>query len=152
MDKRFFSRILIILGVVAVLVLWLLKELPATANLFGWYSVAWAATIFSGVVGLKFLLDGIFMGSTGVISRKFLILLGTVCLIFGFICLTSAIVIPENIIMPIIAIAIAGAIFLGILVTGARKWDGADNQRVGYKNYHQRKAEEERAEKKAEQK
>ena len=152
MDKRFFSRILIILGVVAVLVLWLLKELPATANMFGWYSVAWAATIFSGVVGLKFLLDGIFMGSTGVISRKLLILLGTVCLIFGFICLTSAIVIPENIIMPIIAIAIAGAIFLGILVTGARKWDGADNQRVGYKNYHQRKAEEEKAEKKAEKK
>ena len=152
MDKRFISRVLIILGVVAVLVLWLLKELPATADMFGWYSTAWAATIFSGVVGAKFLLDGIFMGSKGVISRKLLILLGTACLIFAFICLTSAIVIPENIVMPIIAIAVAGAIFLGLLVTGARKWDGADNQRVGYKNYHQRKAEEEKAEKKAEKK
>ena len=152
MDKRFISRVLIILGVNAVLVLWLLKEIPATANMFGWYSVAWAATIFSGVVGLKFLLDGIFMGSKGVISRKLLILLGTACLIFAFICLTSAIVIPENIVMPIIAIAAAGAIFLGILVTGARKWDGADNQRVGYKNYYQRKAEEEKTAKKAEQK
>ena len=129
MDKRFISRVLIILGVVAVLVLWLLKELPATADMFGWYSTAWAATIFSGVVGAKFLLDGIFMGSKGV-----------------------AITIPENIVMPIIAIAVAGAIFLGLLVTGARKWDGADNQRVGYKNYHQRKAEEEKAEKKAEKK
>ena len=148
MDKRFISRVLIILGVVAVLVLWLLKELPATADMFGWYSTAWAATIFSGVVGAKFLLDGIFMGSKGVISRKLLILLGTVCLIIAFICLTFAITIPENIVMPIIAIAVAGAIFLGLLVTGARKWDGADNQRVGYKNYHQRKAEEEKAEKK----
>lgn len=147
MDKRFFSRILIVLGVVAVLVLWLLKELPATAEMFSWYSVAWAATIFSGVVGAKFILDGIFMGSKGVISRKFTILLGAVCLIFAFICLTSAIVIPENIVMPIIAIIIAAAVFLGLLVTGARKWDGADNQRVGYKNYHQRKAEEEKAEK-----
>ena len=152
MDKRFISRVLIILGVVAVLVLWLLKELPATADIFGWYSTAWAATIFSGVVGAKFLLDGIFMGSKGVISRKLLILLGTVCLIIAFICLTFAITIPENIVMPIIAIAVAGAIFLGLLVTGARKWDGADNQRVGYKNYHQRKAEEEKAEKKAEKK
>ena len=152
MDKRFISRVLIILGVVAVLVLWLLKELPATADMFGWYSTAWAATIFSGVVGAKFLLDGIFMGSKGVISRKLLILLGTVCLIIAFICLTFAIAIPENIVMPIIAIAVAGAIFLGLLVTGARKWDGADNQRVGYKNYHQRKAEEEKAEKKAEKK
>ena len=148
MDKRFFSRILIILGVVAVLVLWLLKEIPATAEMFSWYSVAWGATILSGVVGLKFLLDGIFMGSNGVISRKFLILLGAVCLIGAFLCLTSAIVIPNNLIMPIIAVALAGAIFLGIMVTGARKWDGADNQRVGYKNYHQRKAEEEKAEKK----
>ena len=148
MDKRFFSRILIILGVVAVLVLWLLKEIPATAEMFSWYSVAWGATILSGVVGLKFLLDGIFMGSKGVISRKFLILLGAVCLIGAFLCLTSAIVIPNNLIMPIIAVALAGAIFLGIMVTGARKWDGGDNQRVGYKNYHQRKAEEEKAEKK----
>lgn len=152
MDKRFFSRVLIILGVIAVLVLWLLKELPATASMFGWYSTAWAATIFSGVVGAKFLLDGIFMGSKGVISRRLLIILGTVCLAFAFICLTFAIAIPENIVLPIIAIAVAGAIFLGLLVTGARKWDGADNQRVGYKNYHQRKAEEEKAEKKAEQK
>ena len=151
-DKRFISRILVALGVVAVLVLWLLKELPATAGMFGWYSVAWAATIFAGVVGLKFLLDGIFMGSKGVISRKLLILLGTACLVVAFIALTFAIVIPNNIVLPIIAIALAGAIFLGILVTGGRKWDGADNQRVGYKNYHQRKAEEEKAEKKAGQK
>ena len=148
MDKKFFSRILIILGVVAVLVLWLLKEIPATAEMFSWYSVAWGATIFSGVVGLKFLLDGIFMGSKGVISRKFLILLGTAFLIGSFLCLTSAIVIPNNLVMPIIAVALAGAIFLGIIVTGARKWDGGDNQRVGYKNYHQRKAEEEKAEQK----
>lgn len=147
MDKRFFSRILIILGVVAVLVLWLLKEIPATAEMFSWYSVAWGATILSGVVGLKFLLDGIF--GQGVISRKFLILLGAVCLIGAFLCLAQSVgVIPNNLIMPIIAVALAGAIFLGIMVTGARKWDGADNQRVGYKNYHQRKAEEEKAEKK----
>lgn len=148
MDKRFFSRILIVLGIVAVLVLWLLKELPATADMFAWYSVAWGATIFAGVVGVKFLLDGIFMGSKGVISRKLLILLGAGCLVIALLCLTSAIFISKNIIMPIIAIIIAGAVFLGIVVTGARKWDGGDNQRVGYKNYHQRKAEEEKAEKK----
>ena len=137
-----------ILGVLAVLVLWLLKEIPATADIFGWYSLAWAATIFAGVVGAKFILDGIFMGSKGVISRKFNILLGAVCLIVALLCMTSELIIPNKIVVPVIAIIVAAAIFLGILVTGARKWDGADNQRVGYKNYHQRKAEAEKAEQK----
>ena len=148
MDKRFFSRILIVLGVVAVLVLWLLKELPATAGMFGWYSLAWAATIFAGVVGAKFILDGVFMGSKGVISRKFSILLGAACLVVALLSLTAEIFIADNIVIPIIAIIVAAAIFLGILVTGGRKWDAGDNQRVGYKNYHQRKAEAEKSERK----
>ena len=30
------------------------------------------------------------------------------------------------------------------LITGGKKWDEGDNHKVGYKNYYQRKAEEER--------
>lgn len=148
MDKKFFSRILIPLAVLAVLVLWLLKEIPGTADAFAWYSTAWGVTIFLGVVGVKYLLDGIFMRSKGPIARKFTIIVAAVYLIGAFICLTSAIAIPENIVIPIIAIAIAAALLIGLMVTGGRKWDAGDNQSVGYKNYHQRKAEEEKAAKK----
>ena len=133
------------LGAVIVAVLWLLKELPATKDAFAWYSVAWGVTIYLGVIGLKYLLDGIFMRSKGVISRKFTILVGVGFLVLAFLCLTFEIAIPGNLIAPIIAIAFAAAILLGLLVTGGRKWDAGDNQTVGYKNYHQRKAEEEKA-------
>ena len=36
------------------------------------------------------------------------------------------------------------AIVLGIIGTGGKKWDTADNQKAGYKNYHQIKEEEEK--------
>lgn len=144
MDKKFFSRMLMPLALMAVLVLWLLKEIPATAGNFAWYSLAWGVTIFFGVTGIKYLLDGIFMRSKGVIARRLTILAGAGILVLTLICLTSAIAIPNNLIAPIIAIIFATAIVIGLMVTGARKWDAGDNQSVGYKNYHQRKAEEER--------
>lgn len=147
MDKKFFSRILLPLAVLVVAVMWLLQVIPATADYFSWFSLAWTGTILLGVAGLKYLLDGIFTGSKGVISRRLTIIAGAVILVMALICLTFAIAIPENYIAPIICIVIAAAIFLGLLVTGGRKWDTADNQKAGYKNYHQRKAEEEKAEK-----
>ena len=150
MDKRFFSRILIPLAVVAVLVLWLLKELPATANVFAWYTLNWGVTIFLGVIGVKYLLDGIFMRSKGVIARRMTIIGAAVFLVGAFVCLTFSIAMPDQIVVPIIAIIVAAALLIGIVVTGGRKWDAGDNQSVGYKNYHQRKAEEEKAAKQAE--
>lgn len=157
MDKRFFSRILLPLALVVVVALWLVQVIleefaPDQADVMAWYSLSWAATIFLGIAGVKYLLDGILMRSKGVIARKLNIIAGAVILVLAFICLTSAIAIPHNIIAPIIAMILAAAIFIGILVTGARKWDAGDNQSVGYKNYHQRKAEEEAKAKKAEHK
>ncbi|MCM1404313.1 MAG: hypothetical protein NC133_02310 [Prevotella sp.] len=148
MDKRWFSRLLLPLAVLVVAVFWLLKVIPATTDVFDWYTLSWAATILLGVAGLKFLLDGIFMHSKGVIARRLTIIAGAVILVLALICLTSAIAIPDNLVAPIIAIILAAALVLGILVTGARQWDAGDNQRVGYKNYYQRKAEEDKAEKK----
>ena len=39
---------------------------------------------------------------------------------------------------------------LGILITGGKKWDEGDNHKAGYKNYYQRKEEEEKAKRKEE--
>ena len=39
---------------------------------------------------------------------------------------------------------LCAGIVLGVLVTGGKKWDEGDNQKVGYKTYRERKAEEEK--------
>lgn len=152
MDKKILSRIFLPFVLVILVGLWGAKVIlanyyPAQAGMLAWYSLSWAATFFLAAAGLKYLLDGIFMRSKGVIARRMTIIAGGVMLVLALICLTSAIALPRNIIAPIIAIIFAVAVFIGILVTGGRKWDGGDNQRVGYKNYYQRKAEEEKAEK-----
>lgn len=153
MDKKFFSRIFIPFVLVVLAGLWGAKVIlanyyPNQANLLAWYSLSWAVTIFLAATGLKYLLAGILMRSAGVIARRMTIIAGSVMLVLALICLTSAIALPRNIIAPIIAIILTLGVFVGILVTGGRKWDGADNQKVGYKNYYQRKAEAEKAEKK----
>jgi hypothetical protein len=65
-------------------------------------------------------------------------------LVVTLLSIASAIALPDNWILPIICVMAALAIVLGIIVTGGKKWDTADNQKAGYKNYHQRKAEEEK--------
>ena len=151
MDKRILSRIFLPFVLVMLAALWLAEVLVAKYypdnNILAWYSLSWATTIFLAAAGVKFLLDGIFMGSRGVIARRMTIIAGAVVLVMALICLTSAIAIPNNIIAPIIAIIITTGLFVAILVTGGRKWDAGDNQTAGYKNYRQRKAEEEKAEK-----
>ena len=151
MDKRILSRIFLPLVLVILAALWLADVLVAKYypdnNVLAWYSLSWATTIFLAAAGVKYLLSGIFMTSNGVIARRLTIIAGSVILVLALICLTSAIAIPDNIVAPIIAIIATAGIFIALLVTGGRKWDAGDNQRVGYKNYYQRKAEEEKAEK-----
>ena len=151
MDKRILARIFLPFVLVVLAGLWgaqvILANYYPDQTVLNWYSLSWATTIFLAAAGLKYVLAGIFMTSKGVIARRMTIIAGAVMLVLALICLTSAIAIPNNIIAPIIAIIIALAVFVGILVTGGRKWDGGDNQKVGYKNYYQRKAEEEKAEK-----
>ena len=152
MDKKILSRIFIPFVLVVLAGLWGAKVIlanyyPDHADLLSWYSLNWAVTVFLAAVGVHYLLCGIFMRSKGVIARRMTIIAGSVMLALAVINLTFAIALPRNIIAPIIAIFMTLGLFFGILVTGGRKWDGGDNQVVGYKNYRQRKAEEEKAEK-----
>ena len=50
----------------------------------------------------------------------------------------------QNLVIPIIAVVVTVALLLGFVAVGGKKWDQGDNQNVGYKNYYQRKAEEEK--------
>ena len=56
----------------------------------------------------------------------------------------SALALPKNLVLPILLVVVSVLLVLGILFTGGKKWDTGDNQKMGYKNYYQRKAEEEK--------
>lgn len=68
----------------------------------------------------------------------------------ALVCLVSALALPQNWILPLILILVGVMLVLGILITGGKKWDEGDNHKAGYKNYYQRKEEEEKAKRKEE--
>ena len=144
MSRNVLYKLLGALVVLVAAVLWLLGVvMPDT---FGFFSLAWAGVLLCGGWGVIMLVQGLTQKNIGTI-KKLKIWFGAGLLIAGFACLISAIAIPSSIVLPIIAIILAFALLLTIFATGGKKWDEGDNQQVGYKNYHQRKAEEEKNEK-----
>lgn len=141
MNKNFVFKLLAGLILLVAPILWLLSILiPAT---FGWFNLAYAVAMISFGLGLLLIIKGVFRKNS-VSFKKLNIWLGIGLLIVTVISLVSAIALPKNIIIPIICILLALGLILGILATGGKNWDSGDNQQVGYKNYHQRKAEEEK--------
>ena len=92
-------------------------------------------------LGALVLLKGVFK-KDNVLYKKFNIYLGCGLLVITLLSIASAIALPDNWIIPIICLLFAIGFVLGIVATGGKKWDTADNEKVGYKNYHQRKKEE----------
>jgi len=141
MSKNFLFKILCGIVIVSGPVLWLLSlVLPDT---FGWFNASYAVAIVSFGLGLLLILKGVFK-KDNVLFKKANIYLGVGLFVITLLSIASAIAIPENWIVPIICVLVGAGFLIGILATGGKKWDTADNQKVGYKNYHQRKAEEEK--------
>lgn len=141
MSKNFLFKLLVGLIILAAPVLWLLSmTMPET---FGWFNLAYAVAMVSFGVGVLLIIKGVFK-KDNVVYKKMNIWLGAGLLIVTLLSIASAIALPENWILPIICIILAAGLVLGILATGGKKWDTADNQKVGYKTYHERKAEEEK--------
>lgn len=141
MNKKFLTRSLAALALVAAAVLYLLSVL--VPEQFGFFNLAWAGMIVSGAWGIILLLEGIFERNVSVV-KKFKIIGGAILIVGGVICAVFACLLPQSIVAPIIVLVAAAAIFLGIVATGGKKWDEGDNQQVGYENYFQRKKREEK--------
>ena len=58
--------------------------------------------------------------------------------------LVNIFAIKNELVLPIIAIIVTVALLIGVIATGGKSSDTGDNQKAGYKNYYQRKAEEEK--------
>jgi hypothetical protein len=143
MGRLFLSRIFVAAAILAAAVLWLLSVLPDTANTFAWFNLAFAGAIISGALGTMYVLRGAFAGAD-VVSKKATIFFGAGFLVLTLFCISWAIAMPQEIILPIVAIILTGALFVGILFTGGKYWDSGDNQSAGYKTYRERKAEEQK--------
>lgn len=141
MSRNLIYKLLGGLVVLAAAVLWILSlTVPET---FGFFSLAWAGVLLCGGIGLIFLLNGIFQQNISTI-KKLKIWFGVGLLVGALLCLVSAIAIPDSLVIPIIAVIVAVGFIITILATGGKKWDEGDNHKVGYKNYFERKKEEEK--------
>lgn len=143
MSRNLFYKLLGALFVLVAAVLWILSlTVPET---FGFFSLAWAGVIICGGLGLIMLLQGIFQKNANTI-KKLKIWFGVALVICAILCLVSAIAIPDSLVLPIIAIVVAVGLIITIFATGGAKWDEGDNHKAGYKNYYERKAEEQKQE------
>ncbi|MBQ7977871.1 MAG: hypothetical protein IJ301_04735 [Clostridia bacterium] len=141
MSKNMLYKLLGALVVLAAVVLWLLGVLMPES--FGFFNLAWAGVLLCGGLGVIMLIQGLFQKNISTI-KKLKIWFGAGLLIGALLCLVSAIALPGSIILPIIAIILAFGLVLTIFATGGARWDEGDNGKAGYKNYHERKAEEEK--------
>ena len=141
MSRNLIYKLLGGLVVLAAAVLWILSlTVPET---FGFFSLAWAGVLLCGGIGLIFLLNGIFQQNISTI-KKLKIWFGVGLLVGALLCLVSAIAIPDSLVIPIIAVIVAVGFIITILATEDKKWDEGDNHKAGYKNYFERKKEEEK--------
>ncbi len=141
MSKKMFTRLLVALSFLAAAVFFFLSVLEVEP--FTEFSASWAGVIFAGVSGLALLFNAIGTKNSTTL-KKFNILLSAVLLVVALVCLIFALALPENWILPLVLILLGVMLVLGILITGGKKWDEGDNHKAGYKNYYQRKAEEEK--------
>ena len=142
MSKNFVFKFVLALVAVAAAVLWLLSVLMEET--FGWFSLGWAITIVAGVFGIMFVLRGLFSKSAGPLKNLYIYFGAALIAVAVFALIGELAVKKDNLVMPIIAVVVTAALLLGFLAVGGKKWDQGDNQNVGYKNYYQRKAEEEK--------
>ena len=141
MSKKLFVRLLVALSFLAAAVFFFLSVLEIEP--FTELSASWAGVIFAGVSGLA-LLFGAIGTKNSTQLKKMQIFLSAGLLVVALVCLIFALALPEDWILPLIFILLGVMLVLSVLITGGKKWDEGDNHKVGYKNYYQRKAEEEK--------
>lgn len=145
MSKKFMFRFTLGLVAVVVAVMWLLSVIPGTKEAMGWFTLGWAITIIAGVFGLAFIFRGLFGKNFGPL-KKLNIYFGAGFILVAVFSMIGELAIEDkqSLVIPIIAVVVTVALLLGFVAVGGKKWDQGDNQNVGYKNYYQRKAEEEK--------
>jgi len=141
MKKRMAYSLIITLGILIAAVLYLLASIEGTEEMFGAFNLSFAIVVATAIPALLFILRGVLEKNPPQFKQLFVIV-GVGFLLIAIIALIGALAIPSGIVVPIISIVLALGLVLMVLARGVSKWDKGHNQEKGYKNYHQRKAEE----------
>ena len=144
MSKKFLFGFVLGLAFVVGAVLWLLSVVAKES--FGWFSLGWAVVLVAGVFGIAFVVRGV-VTKTAIPLKKLSIYFGAGFFVVAIFALVGELALDNKIIMPVIAIVLAVALLLGFVAVGGKNWDAGDNQKVGYKNYYERKKEQDEKEK-----
>jgi len=81
---------------------------------------------------------------TRVIGRRVSVFGGAGLIVIAFLCLVWEFALSGNQILGIVSLIVVLALLvITLLVSGGPKWNVGDNRQDDYKDYHQRKAEEE---------
>ncbi len=139
MKKKQIFTIVNLAALVFVAILWVISV--AVPNSLPGFSFAWASLIVTGVWGISYTAR-VFTEEQAMMKTTWAIVAGIFYLAAAG-SLIGALALPDSLVLPIICLAAAIALFVGSLVLGGRKWDEGDNQKPGYKNYFERKAEKE---------
>ena len=140
MSKKIFFKVAIALVFVAAAVVWLLSVVMPEK--FENINLSWVIAVACGLIGLIFVLRGVFEKNLTFVKKLF-IFVGAAIMVAGILALVGTFI-PNKLVLPIIAIVITVAALVSILAVGGKKWDTADNEKVGYKNYRQRKEDGEK--------
>lgn len=149
MSRKILGKLLMLLAVLAALIIWLITLI--SPNTFGQFKAAYALAIICGAWGITFLLLGLF-SKTNVITKKLDFFIAIGFLVATVFAVFASFGLDDKFIGVIVLIVIVAGLILGLLGTGGKAWDEGDNQKVGYKNYYERKADEEKEKAKAEKK
>ncbi len=139
MSKSLLVKVLVGLCFVGVSVVWLLSALGVIQ-----VNLSWVIGVFCAALGLIFLVKGLVSKNLGIV-KKIDVIIGCALLVAAvFAIIGSFVEDVAALVFPIIAVGITVAALLCVIATGGKKWDQADNQHVGYKDYWARKKEEEK--------
>lgn len=121
-------------------ILWVLSlVLPAE---FKWFNLGYGIALVCAVIGITFVFGA--SKRLDLMDRKAKITLAVIFWVIAVIALAFAIALPVSFVPALVCLVIAIGVVIGVFVTGGEKWDKGDNQQEGYKNYYERKAEQEK--------
>ena len=148
MNKKAIVKMVLAFTLLAVVVLWILNL--AGVEAFAGFNGYWAVLLVAGVAGAALVVSA-FTSKQTTVQKKPKIFIGVGLLLIAALSLIMGIIDVDMYtwLWPVIALAAALAIFLCVTVAGGKKWDTGDNQVTGYKNYHERKKEQQEQEAKA---
>ena len=129
------------MGVLIAAVLYMLSVLDATRENFSGFNLSFAVFLATVIPAIIFLARGCFEKSI-LQFRQLFVIIGVSFLIVSILALIGGIALPTSNIIPILAVVLALGIFTMVVAKGNRRWDTGHNQEPNYKNYNERKAEE----------